>query len=262
MMLHSIADIAGLNNVLRKVLHSGAAAVAGMAKAGKPTLDENKPLVVMSNLGITERCSQIIRDILAKNGFEVTVFHANGSGGPNMEEVIRNGGVAAIIELALIEILDNLGGGLFDCGPDRGRACAESGIPTVIATGCIDVYAAGPLDIAKKQFPGRRYHQHIAAITAVRTDVDDLKRLAVRLGELYQTPKGPFKIMVPLGGFSSHDSPEGNLYEPDLPPVFAAALRDAVDPNIQVEELPYHINEQAFAEAVANAVIDFTRQTV
>lgn len=256
MMLHSIADIAGLNAVLRKVLHLGATAVSGMVKAEPPEVIQERPLVVMSNLGITERCSQIIRQMLDEAGFEVTVFHANGSGGPNMEEVIRNGDVAAVVELALIEIVDNLGGGLFDCGPERGRACAECGVPTVVATGCIDVYAAGPLADAKQRFPNRRYHQHNAAITAVRTDEGDLTRLAKRLGELYRNPQGPFKIFVPLGGFSSHDSTEGHLYEPDLPPIFAEALRQEVDASIPVEALPHHINDTEFATAVAEAVIE------
>ena len=260
MMLHSIADVAGLNSVLRKVLHSGGKAVAGMAKADPPVIKSDKPLIVMTNLGITEQCAQVVMQRLTDKGFEVTVFHANGSGGPNMEEVIRDGGVAAVLDMALIEILDHLGGGLFDTGPDRGRAAVETGTPTVIATGCIDVYASGPLEDAKKRFPGRRYHQHNAAITAVRTDESDLKRLAQHLGKIYNDATGPFKIFVPLGGFSSHDSTEGHLYEPDLPPIFAKDLREAIDEHIPIETLPYHINDEAFAIAIADAVIDIARK--
>lgn len=260
MMLHSIADIAGLNNVLRKVLNSGGAAIAGMAKASMPDLIEGKPLVVMSSLGITEACSSVVRDILEEEGFEVMTFHANGIGGLCMEEVIAEGGVAGIVELALIEILDHLGGGLFDSGPDRGRKAATSGVPSVIATGCIDVYATGPLADAEKMFPNHRFHQHNAAITAVRTNEEDLDRMAVKLAELYRSPKGPFKILVPLGGFSAHDSTEGHLYEPSLPPIFASKLRSIIDENISVEGLPYHINQRAFGEAVANNLLKLINQ--
>lgn len=260
MMLHSIADVAGLNSILRKVLHSGGCAVAGMAKAEPPVVVNDKPLVVVSNLGITEQCCTVVRHRLEEHGFEVTVFHANGSGGPNMEEVIRDGGVAAVLDMALIEIVDHLGGGLFDTGPDRGRAAVETGTPTIIATGCIDVFASGPLEDAKKRFPGRRYHQHNAAITAVRTDESDLKRVAQHLGKIYNDAKGPFKIFVPLGGFSSHDSTEGHLYEPDLPPIFARDLREAIDDHIPIETLPYHINDEAFAIAIADAVIAIAKK--
>ena len=260
MMLHSIADVAGLNSILRKVLHSGGTAVAGMAKAEPPVVAYDKPLVVVSNLGITEQGCTFVRQRLEEHGFEVTVFHANGSGGPNMDEVIRDGGVAAVLDMALIEILDHLGGGLFDTGPDRGRAAVETGTPTVIATGCIDVYAAGPLEDAKKRFPGRRYHQHNDAITAVRTDESDLKRVAEHLGKIYNDARGPFKIFVPLGGFSSHDSTEGHLYEPDLPPIFAKDLREAIDDHIPIEALPYHINDEAFAIAIADAVIEIAKK--
>lgn len=256
LMLHSIADVAGLNRVLRKVLHNGGTAIAGMAKAGAASPVDEKPLVVISSLGITEQGCTVARQHLEEHGFEVMVFHANGSGGPNMDEVIRNGGVAAVLEMALIEMVDHLGGGLFDAGPDRGRAAVETGTPTVIATGCIDVYAAGPLEDAKQRFPGRRYHQHNAAITAVRTDEGDLKRVAEHLGKINNDATGPLKIFVPLGGFSSHDSTEGHLYEPDLPPVFAKDLRECIDDHIPIEALPFHINDEAFAIAIADAVIE------
>ncbi len=260
MMLHSIADVAGLNGILRKVLHSGGTAIAGMALGGAAPVSEDKPLVLISNLGITERACTFVRERLEAQGFEVIVFHANGTGGPNMEEVIHKGGVAAVLELALIEILDYLGGGLFDCGPDRGRAAVETGTPTVVATGCIDVYGAGPLEDAKKRFSGRRYHQHNAAITAVRTTEADLKQLAEHLGKIYNEASGPLRFFVPLGGFSSHDSTEGHLHEPGLPPIFARDLREAIADRIPVDALPHHINDEAFADAVTDAVIEIARR--
>ncbi len=260
LMLHSIADVAGLNRVLRKVLHNGGSAIAGMVKSGTVKSVDDLPLVVMSSLGITEQGCTVVRQRLEEHGFEVMVFHANGSGGPNMDEVVRNGGVAAVLEIALIEMVDHLGGGLFDSGPDRGRAAVETGTPTVIATGCIDVYAAGPLEDAKQRFPGRRYHQHNAAITAVRTNEGDLKCVAEHLGKIYNDATGPLKMFVPLGGFSSHDSTEGHLYEPDLPPIFAKDLREAIDDHIPIEVLPYHINDEAFAIAIADAVIEIAKK--
>ena len=71
------------------------------------------------------------------------------------------------------------------------------------------------------------------------------------------TAKGPVAFYVPLGGFSAHDSAEGHLYDPSLPPVFAEYLKTVIPSTTPVVQLPCHINDPQFADALVKQVIAF-----
>ncbi|HEV7631400.1 MAG TPA: Tm-1-like ATP-binding domain-containing protein, partial [Steroidobacteraceae bacterium] len=116
----------------------------------------------------------------------------------------------------------------------------------------------GPIEQAKLQFPGRRYHIHNAAMTAVRSGEDEYRRLADHLATLLQDSRGSVTMYVPLGGLSAHDSKEGYLYDPTLPPVLAAHLRRALPARVPLHELPHHINDPEFADALIARVLEIT----
>ena len=256
-MVNSVADIAGLNTVTRSVFRNGALAVAGMAKGYAPGKAETKPVVVMSTLGTTERCTRRIRTALEQRGFEVVVFHTTGAGGTAMEEIVRERDVAVVLDLSLVEVVDLLNGGLCSAGPDRCKIELAKGIPVIFAPGNIDFIIAGPIDDAKARYPGKRYHVHNAALTAVRTEIPELNQIADHMAGLIRDAKGPVSFFVPLGGFSSHDSTEGHLYDPSLPPVFAEHLKSVMPANTEVITLPHHINDEPFADAIIERVVSY-----
>ena len=76
---------------------------------------------------------------------------------------------------------------------------------------------------------------------------------------LINRARGPVAFFLPLLGFSSHDSPEGHLHDPSLPPVFAARLKKLMPPGVPIVELPRHINDPEFADAICEQVIRFLR---
>ena len=256
-MVNSVADIAGLNTVTRSVFRNGALAVAGMARGYNPGKAEARPVIVMSTLGTTERCTRRIRTTLEQKGFEVVVFHTTGAGGPAMEDIVRERDVAMVLDLSLVEIVDLLNHGLCSAGPDRCKAELEKGVPVIFAPGNIDFIIAGPIDDAKARYPGKRYHVHNAALTAVRTEVPELNAIADHMAGLIREAKGPVSFFVPLGGFSSHDSTEGHLYDPSLPPVFAKHLESVMPDKAEVVTLPHHMNDAAFADAIIERVLRY-----
>jgi uncharacterized protein (UPF0261 family) len=252
-MMNSVCDIAGLNTITRDVFRNGAIALAAMAKAYRPGAAEDAPLVMISTLSTTDKCSIRVREALARNGFEVMVFHTLGTGG------VRERNVAAVVDMSLVEINDHLQGGLCSAGPDRAKAALEKGVPTVFAPGNIDFMVAGPIDQAKAQFPGKRYHIHNAALTAVRADAPELTKLADHMAAIIRDAKGPVSFLVPLKGFSAHDSEQGYLHDPSLPPVFAARLKAVMPPHVPVTEFDCHINDEPFADAIIAEVLRYTR---
>ncbi len=259
LMLNSVCDIAGLNTISRDVFRNGAIAMAAMAREYQPRAAEEKPLVMISTLSTTDKCSVRVREALTRQGYEVMVFHTLGTGGMTLDDIVRERNVAAVVDLSLVEINDFLQGGLCSAGPDRAKAALVKGVPTIFAPGNIDFMVAGPIDQAKVQFPGKRYHMHNAALTAVRAEAKELKALAEHMAGLIGGAKGPVMFFVPLKGFSAHDSDQGYLHDPSLPPVFSEHLKRVMPLGVPVVELDCHINDEPFADAIIERVLELTR---
>ena len=254
LMLHSVCDLAGLNRITRKVLGNGARALAGMLHSYESNGLSDKPLVFLTTLGTTEVCAQTARAALEERGNEIIIFHTVGAGGMAMEEMLADEDVTAVVDLSLHEIADHRFGGDYDAGPHRGSVALQRAIPTIMVPGNIDFLVTGPLEMAKRKFPNRKYHVHNAAITVVRTNHEELKELARYLASLANGAKGSLTILVPLSGFSAFDSPEGPLPDPGAPEVFAGALQENLSPQVDLKLLPHHINDAEFIRAVIDAL--------
>ena len=259
-MVPSICDVAGLNTVTRQVFLNSASALAGMAQRYRPAEKSTKPLVAISTLGTTERCCDAIRRRLEQWGAEVMVFHTQGTGGMTMDEIVREQDVSVVVDLSLIEVSDYFCHGVFAGGPDRCMAALAKGVPTVFAPGNIDFMVAGPLADAQARFPGRRYHIHNDALTAVRAEAGEFRRVADHMAGLISQAKGPVAFFVPLLGFSAHDSELGELHDLTLPPIFAEHLKKVMPAGVPVEVLPCHINDEAFAERITGQVLAFQQK--
>ncbi|MEJ2246622.1 MAG: Tm-1-like ATP-binding domain-containing protein [Acidobacteriota bacterium] len=251
MMVPSICDVAGLNAITRRMFSNSARALAGMAYGYSSEEVSEKPVIALSTLGTTEKCCSIIRKTLGKNGFEVMVFHTQGIGGVAMDETVRERDISVAVNLSLIEVGDFLCQGLFSGGPDRCKASLEKGIPTIFVPGNIDFMVAGPIEDAEVRFPGRRYHVHNPELTAVRAGAEEFRQVAEHMAGLIRGAKGPVAFFVPLLGFSAHDSEQGHLYDPSLPPVFVEHLKKVLPDGVPLTTFPYHINDERFAVEIA-----------
>jgi uncharacterized protein (UPF0261 family) len=253
LMLHSVCDLAGINRITGLILRNGALAMAGMLKNAEVIYPANKPLVLLSNLGTTEACSSRVRQRLEEKGNEVIIFHTVGSGGAAMEEIIRHVKVDAVVDLSLNEIGDHRFGGEYDAGPGRGTAALQKGIPTIMVPGNMDFFGGGTFDLAQKRFPNRTYHRHNAAITAVRTELQEVKEMAAILAERCNAASGPLVILIPQGGFSAFDRSGGPFYKPRAPEIFAQTFKKKLKERIPLHILPFHINDPEFAQALIQA---------
>lgn len=257
-MINPVCDIAGLNSITRDVFRNAAIAMASMAKEYSPIKAELKPLIAMGTLGTIDRCTVRVRMALEKKGYEVMVFHTLGTGGMALDQIVNERNVVAVIETSLVEHNDFLNNGLCSAGPDRSKAALKKGIPVLFAPGNADFMVSGPIEMAEKQFPGKRYHKHNLALTAVRTEAPELRHLAEHLAGLIADAKGPVSFFVPLKGFSHHDSPEGHLHDPSLCPVLYEALAANLPPSVTLSKFDCHINDEQFADALIEEVLRLT----
>jgi uncharacterized protein (UPF0261 family) len=164
--------------------------------------------------------------------------------------MVREEEVEAVIDISLTELGNNLIGGDFDAGPTRGQTALERGIPVIFVPGNTDFFSTGPLSFAKQRFPGRLYHIHNAAITAIRVEHTETVKIAERLTALCNAGKGPRVILLPLGGLSSFDRPDGPFYDPVAPALFLETLKKDLHQGTELHVSPYHVNDPAFAKEV------------
>ncbi|HOV90749.1 MAG TPA: Tm-1-like ATP-binding domain-containing protein [Syntrophorhabdaceae bacterium] len=254
-MFYSISDISGINRITEKILRNGALAIAGMVKDYKDFPESVKPLIILSTLGTTEGCAQYIKNALEERGREVIVFHTNGSGGEAMEELISNESVEAVVDLSLHELVDHYFGGDYDAGPERGSIALKKGIPTILIPGNTDFIVTGPLEKAKKYFPGREYHSHNAAITTLRTKKRELEFIAEVIAKFCNEAKGSVYIMIPGGGFSVWDQKGHPFYDPDGVKVFTKVLKKELKSEIPLTVSPYNANDIEFAKEVVEKLV-------
>jgi uncharacterized protein (UPF0261 family) len=252
-LMQSVTDIAGLNRVSRQILRNAAFAAAGMASSGKVAPDE-KPLVAVTMFGVTTPGVLQVERRLQAAGFETITFHAVGSGGRAMEEMIEGGLIDGVIDYTISELTDELLGGIFSAGPKRLEAAGRAGLPQVIVPGAIEVLNFGPRVTVPARFdtPERRLIVHNENVTAVRTTRAEAETLGRVVAEKVNLAMGPLAVMVPLDGFDSYQQrPDGPWIDPEADAGFYETLRRTLDPGVQLVELPSNINDKTFADAVA-----------
>ena len=252
MVVHSVIDILGLNPISTTVFDNVAAAMAGMAKHGHPiSITKDRPRVGITMLGNTTKAVMLIRDRLAADGVESIIFHANGVGGPAMEELAADGLFSAIIDYTTDELTDELVGGFHAAGPNRLRTIGTLGIPQVVVPGCIDFSVHGRPEAIPPALRDRPIYTHNPEFTLVRTLPSEMRQLGRTFAERLNDATGAVEVMVPEHGLSIPSTPGDVFWDPEADAGFLAELRARLRPDIPVTTLAAHINDKSFAVAVA-----------
>jgi uncharacterized protein (UPF0261 family) len=256
LMLNSIVDLAGVNRISRKVLDLAARAMAGMVTLPRNiAAAEDRPVVAATMFGVTTPCVQHAREVLDNAGYEVLVFHATGSGGQTMESLIDEGLVAGVLDVTTTELADELVGGMLTAGPDRLTAAARQGIPQVVSVGATDMVNFYGPETVPPQFRGRRFYQHNAQVTLMRTTPDECRRIGADIGRKLSAARGPVSVLFPLRGVSAIDRAGGPFDDPEARSALLAGLREQ-GPRLDIRELDLHVNDPQFAEAAARRLIE------
>ena len=133
--MHSVADIAGINDITERVFNTAAGYIVGAAAAHR---DEQQPRRARGRRpdrrGLDERQHDDARWTSAgrgsqKAGYAVVIFHANGVGGRALEAFVDSGRAAAVLDYTTTELGADLVGGLMDAGPTRMETAGRQGHP-------------------------------------------------------------------------------------------------------------------------------------
>jgi uncharacterized protein (UPF0261 family) len=250
-MAHSVADVAGLNRLTRQVIGNAAGAVAGMVANEAPEPEESKPTVAVTMFGVTTPCVETAREYLEERGYEVLVFHATGTGGQAMEDLIEQGLVDAVLDVTTTELADQLVGGVLSAGPDRLEAAGKRGIPQVVSVGALDMVNFGPEDEVPERFRDRTLHVHNPTVTLMRTTPEENRDLGSLLAEKVNKATGPVTVALPLEGVSAIDAPGEDFHDPEADRALFDAIRESLDGEVDLLEMESGVNDPEFARAMA-----------
>lgn len=257
-MIHSVVDVAGVNQFSARIYANAVGAVVGMAETAAPKI-EARPLLAASMFGNTTPVVTRCRETMEGHGYEVLIFHATGTGGQTMESLIGDGFIGGVLEITPTEWADELVGGVLSAGPTRLDAAPARGVPQVIAPGCLDMANFWARDTVPEKYNGRLFYQWNPNVTLMRTTPEENAALGRILAEKANRSAGPAAFFLPLQGVSMLDAPGKEFWWPEADEALFAAIKAHVRPEIPVYELDYNINDDAFADALTDKLLEFQR---
>lgn len=252
-LLYPVVDVAGLNQLSERVLTNAAGAIAGMTLAAasfRPTAPD-RPVVAATMYGVTTPCVEAARAWLEAHGCEVLAFHATGSGGRAMEGLVRSGFVSGVLDITTTELTDELMGSPFSAGPHRLEAAGSAGIPQVVSLGALEIATFGPPASLPAPLRQRAQYRHNENITLVRITSEEAASLGHVLASKLNAANGPVAVFIPTAGLSSLSVAGAPFADPEADGSLIDALRTELDPGIEVVLVDTHINDPAFAVAMA-----------
>lgn len=249
-MMYSVVDIAGINSVSARILSNAAGAIAGMVHATVPPL-EHRPLIGASMFGVTTPGVTRARERLEELGYEVLVFHATGTGGQSMENLVAGGFLAGVLDVTTTELADDLVGGVLSAGPDRLEAAGAAGVPQVVSLGALDMVNFGPRETVPERFEGRNLYVHNPTITLMRTTPEECRELGRQVGAKLSAATGPTALFVPRRGVSMIAVEGQPFHDPAADQALFGGLSETAA-EVEIHELDLDVNDERFALAMAN----------
>ena len=261
LLMSSVADIAGLNRLTRRVLSNAAAAITGAVRAA-PVPAGDRSLAFATMLGLTTRGVTAARARLQEAGYEVVTFHATGEGGRTMERLIGPMGVSAMLDLTTVEIADQVVGGTKPAGEDRLRTAGRLGVPQVVSTGGADMVRFGARDTVPEHLADRVFHVHNDLVTLMRTSPEECFEIGRVIGARLAEAMGPAVLMLPLRGSSAIAVDGGPFHHPAADAALAGGLRESLaGSDVEVVRLDTDINDPAFSQAAAARLLAISERS-
>jgi uncharacterized protein (UPF0261 family) len=258
-MMFSVTDIMGLNPFMRRILANAAGAACGMAEVDLPS-EKGKPLVAVTTVGITTKGAMTAGKVLEDAGYETIVFHAVGTGGQAMEEMMRQGLIGAVLDFSTIEVSNEMHHALLAGGPNRLTVAGKLGLPQVLCPGAIEVLVFNEPETVPPKFAARRLVRHSPKITDVRLTRDEMGEVGREVAKRLQATSEPAVFLIPTAGYDSYATAGEPFHDPEADGAFVAELRKGLPTNIRIVERDLDINDPAFAIEAAETLIRLMQQ--
>lgn len=252
LLFPSIVDICGINRFSRTIISRAAGAICGMAELDPLPSEGEKPIVFVSMFGSTTKCVEMCIPQLEDAGYSTLVFHATGSGGRAMEELIREGYGVAALDITTTEWADELCGGVLTAGSARLDGPGAAGIPHVIVPGCLDMVNFGSIGTVPERYGSRKLYEWNPMVTLMRTTVEENRKLGEILAQKANASPAPVAFCLPLRGVSILDDEGQPFWDPEADAALFDSIRKNARPDIEIVAVDANVNTQRFADAAVD----------
>jgi uncharacterized protein (UPF0261 family) len=259
-MMSSVGDILGLNPLLRRILSNAAGAAWGMALAYDDSgvaSRSDKPMIAITNLGVLTQGAMRAVKAFEERGFETIVFHAAGTGGKAMEQMIREGLVDGVFDYALGDVCDSVLGGLRASEPDRLTVAHAYGVPQVVVPGGIDHIGVGlekANDLPAK-YKDHLYSYHNPMILVPRPKTDEMRAVVSEIGRRLSGAGEGTVFLMPLRGVSSYTADNGALRDRPADEELRRAVHELLPKEIEIVEVDANAEDDAFVSVAVERLV-------
>jgi uncharacterized protein (UPF0261 family) len=180
-----------------------------------------------------------------------------------MDELVERGIIDGVVDFSPNELIR-----IFTIKETPWRAsrlepAGSRGIPQVFVPGSLDMIV---LRMARDSIPeiyrDRKIYLHGPYITGVRTNKEELRRLAYVVSEKLNRATGPVAVVFPLKGFSAIDREGFAFYDVATDKVFLEEVKCRLKKGIQVIEVDAHIFDDHFTERVVGVYDEIAKKGV
>ena len=258
-MMFSVSDILKLNPFTRKILANAAGAACGMADVEEKFAVEkrDKPLIGMSNLGVLTNGSMHAIKYIESKGYEVIVFHAVGSGGRAMEQMMKEGIIGAVFDYAMGEIADDVWSVLRAGGPERLTVAGQLGLPQVLCPGGAEHLGilVHPNEVPEA-YKDHDYVFHSPVVFVPRLNSEEIVRVAKSICDRLQSTKGRAKFLFPRGGVGRYSKVGASLYDKESDDAFFKYLTEHLPNTIEIIDCEEYVEDPTFVERGVDLLIE------
>ncbi|MBS1228039.1 MAG: hypothetical protein H6R17_1316 [Proteobacteria bacterium] len=260
-IMHSVADISGINMITKSVISTAIAAIAGMTAHGLgPIIKPENTVVGATMLGVTSGSVTAAAQAMQNSGFETVSFHATGVGGSAMEDFIAQGVIRATLDMTLHEITSEVLGGYCSGASGRLLAAAKAGIPQVIVPGAVDMISCCT-DFGTDSFPSdwqtRKQVLHNSSLIHLKVLRAEIIKIAEVIAERLNQCTGPATVLIPLRGFCEASAPGKALHDPEVDQAFITSLKSRIDPKIKWIEADLNISQPELGKLAATELLRY-----
>lgn len=256
-LVPTLADISGLNGMLRESLENTALIAAGLCnKQRKGELVDIAPSVGITGLGATDTAVRNLVKALSGQSRESTVFHSNGFGGAAFARFANRGAFDAIVDLTPHELTRLHLAGVHVRMPDRFSAGAD--LPRIVLPGGMNFIGLGQKALVQAHYLERPHYEHSELFTHVKVTPDEMELVSEKLADEMNKLTGPSAAIIPMGGFSHHDRPGGAIEDPELRQVCADTLEARLNQKIPVIRLEAHLCAPEVTDKILATLTDFS----
>ena len=256
-VIPSVADVAGLNQITRTVFDNACAMMDGMMRLNRTFRQEmqKEKMVGVTCVGVTNEGVSHLAQKLHEIGYTPVMFHATTGGARAMEDLALDGMFEGLLDLDIHDVLvEALGYYVVNESKDlRLVRLAEKGIPMVVSFSGMDVIDMPRSFFESCAMPERKNRKvaiHNPELYHVKITAVEAHKCAEAMVERLNAFVGPLAVVAPLRGFRDCTQSGESLYDPEVDSILRDVVKAKLRPHIQWVEVDCNANDPLFGDTV------------